>query len=65
METEKVDLKEDALNREKWRRSASNCKRNGVNPAIFAKGLYRKKTEYVFPNENKREATPRNLTEPL
>ena len=32
-ETEKSGLKEDALNR-----SGRNCRRNGVNPAISAKG---------------------------
>ena len=30
--------KEDALNRDKWRESASNCRRNGMNLAISAKG---------------------------
>ena len=44
-ETEKVGLKKDALNRAKCRRSASNCRRNGVNPAIFAKRQPRIKTE--------------------
>ena len=39
-ETEKIGLKKgDALRRDKWRDgSASNCRRNGVNPAISAKG---------------------------
>ena len=38
-ETEKTCLKkEDALNRAKWRQSANNCGRNGINPAISAKG---------------------------
>ena len=36
-ETEKIGLKEDAL-RQVGRRSASNCRRNGVNLAISAKG---------------------------
>ena len=36
-ETEKTGLKEDAL-RQVEGRSANNCKRNGVNPAISAKG---------------------------
>ena len=36
-ETEKIGLK-DAMNRAKWRRMGSNCKRNGVNPAISRKG---------------------------
>ena len=27
------------------RYSASNCRRNGINPAIFAKGQHRIKTE--------------------
>ena len=40
-ETEKIGLKkEDAL-----RRSASDCRRNGVNPAISVKGKHRIKTE--------------------
>ena len=37
-ETEKIDLnKKDAL-RQVERRSESDCRRNGVNPAISAKG---------------------------
>ena len=35
-EAERIGLKENALNRNK-RRSASNCRRNGVNPTISAK----------------------------
>ena len=31
--------------RQVGRRSASNCRRNGVNPAISAKGKHRIKTE--------------------
>ena len=38
-ETEKIGLKkENALNRDKWSDSASNCRRNEVNPPIYAKG---------------------------
>ena len=38
-EAEKIGLKEDALNRAKVeRRNASNCRSNGVNPAISTKG---------------------------
>ena len=38
-ETEKIGLKENALEtRQVERRSTSNCRRNGVNPAISAKG---------------------------
>ena len=36
-ETEKIGLKEDALNRAVERWSANNCGRNGVNPTISAK----------------------------
>ena len=35
---EKIGLKKNDLNRSKWRQSASNCRRNGVNAAISAKG---------------------------
>ena len=45
-ETEKIGLKkEDALRRDKWRRSARNCRRNGVNPPSLLKGKHRIKTE--------------------
>ena len=33
---QKIGLKEDALKVEKW--SANNCRKNGVNPVISAKG---------------------------
>ena len=37
-ETENIGLKkENALNPAKWKQSASNCRRNGVNSAIAAK----------------------------
>ena len=37
-ETEKIGLKKENGLRQVERRSASNCRRNGVNPAISAKG---------------------------
>ena len=37
-ETEKIGLKKEDALRQVEGRSASNCRRNGVNPAISAKG---------------------------
>ena len=45
-ETERISLKEDALNRAKVEsQNASNCRRNKVNPAIPVRGQHRINTE--------------------
>ena len=48
--TEKISLKKGGCSKSRQveRRSARNCIRNGVNPAISAKGQHRIKTEKLL-----------------